>query len=114
MLEETDDLQALCSSLEKLQNMRYIWSEEVWPCSHSAFKVVNCKEAPMKMVHAQEFGRRIPFAFLEDVRERYLTKFRESVQTAPAYAHNAEFSKVPAHEGLVPLSCFVVLAGMLE
>ena len=50
------------------------------------------------MVRAQEFGRRIPFAFLEDVRERYLAKFSDSAQTAPAYAHNAEFSKVPAHE----------------
>ena len=42
----------------------------------------------------QGFGRRIPFAFLEDVRERYLTRFSDSAQSAPAYAHNAEFSKV--------------------
>ena len=42
----------------------------------------------------QDFGRRIPFAFLEDVRERYLAKFGDSAQSAPAYAHNAEFSKV--------------------
>ena len=42
----------------------------------------------------QDFGRRIPFAFLEDVRERYLARFGDSAQSAPAYAHNAEFSKV--------------------
>lgn len=90
----------------------------------------------------QDFGRRIPFAFLEDVRERchsalsacmspvicqtplmpsvlsrhtthitntqirasvhhqrpsrsrYLTRFGEEAHTAPAYEHNAEFSRV--------------------
>ncbi|CAL5223870.1 g6457 [Coccomyxa viridis] len=42
----------------------------------------------------EDFGRRIPFAFLEDVRERYLARFGDSAQSAPAYAHNAEFSKV--------------------
>ena len=42
----------------------------------------------------QDFGRRIPFAFLEDVRERYLARFGDAAQSAPAYAHNAEFSKV--------------------
>lgn len=43
---------------------------------------------------SQDFGRRIPFAFLEDVRERYLASAGDSAQSAPAYAHNAEFSKV--------------------
>lgn len=42
----------------------------------------------------EDFGRRIPFAFLEDVRERYLNRFGEEVHTAPAYEHNAEFSRV--------------------
>ena len=42
----------------------------------------------------QDFGRRIPFAFLEDVKERYFTQFGELVYTAPAYEHNAAFSGV--------------------
>ena len=42
----------------------------------------------------QDFGRRIPFAFLEDVRERYLARFGDSAQSPPAYAHNADFSKL--------------------
>ena len=45
-------------------------------------------------VHPQEFGRRIPFAFLEDVREKYMAKFGDAAQSAPAYAHNGEFSQV--------------------
>ena len=45
-------------------------------------------------VHSQEFGRRIPFAFLEDVREKYMAKFSDAAQSAPAYAHISEFSQV--------------------
>ena len=45
-------------------------------------------------VHPQEFGRRIPFAFLEDVREKYMAKFGDAAQSAPAYAHNGDFSQV--------------------
>ena len=63
---------------------------------------IECEESTPNMVCVQEFGRRIPFAFLEDVRERYLAKFSDSAQTTPAYAHNAEFSKVPAHELICP------------
>ena len=42
----------------------------------------------------QDLGRRIPFAFLEDIKERYFAAFRSSCATAAAYTHNEEFAPV--------------------
>lgn len=38
--------------------------------------------------------RRIPFNFLEDIRQRFVTNYGDSAQTAIAFAMNAEFSVV--------------------
>ncbi|KAJ7556454.1 hypothetical protein O6H91_05G084900 [Diphasiastrum complanatum] len=43
---------------------------------------------------ADTFGRRIPFAFLEDVHLRFLKTYGRVAQTALAYAMNDEFSRV--------------------
>lgn len=40
------------------------------------------------------FGRRIPFAFLEDIRSRFMKAYGRTSQTALAYAMNDEFSRV--------------------
>lgn len=39
-------------------------------------------------------GRRIPFAFLEDIHGRFVKTYGRSVHTALAYAMNDEFSRV--------------------
>ncbi|CAG8767935.1 39825_t:CDS:2 [Gigaspora margarita] len=40
------------------------------------------------------FGRRVPFAFLQDIKERFLANYsRERINEAPTYGLN-EFSKV--------------------
>ncbi|KAJ8484889.1 hypothetical protein OPV22_017374 [Ensete ventricosum] len=39
-------------------------------------------------------GRRIPFAFLEDIHGRFVRTYRHACHTAPAYAMNDEFSRV--------------------
>uniref|UniRef100_A0A6N2KHD6 Longin domain-containing protein n=1 Tax=Salix viminalis TaxID=40686 RepID=A0A6N2KHD6_SALVM len=39
-------------------------------------------------------GRRIPFAFLEDIHQRFVRTFGRAVITAQAYAMNDEFSRV--------------------
>lgn len=39
-------------------------------------------------------GRRIPFAFLEDVHQRFVRTYGRAVLTAQAYAMNDEFSRV--------------------
>lgn len=42
----------------------------------------------------EAFGRRIPFAFLEEVRNRFGTAYGGGATTALAYAYNTEFSRV--------------------
>nr|GMD44085.1 vesicle-associated membrane protein 711 [Ipomoea batatas] len=39
-------------------------------------------------------GRRIPFAFLEDIHQRFVKTFGRAVLSAQAYAMNNEFSRV--------------------
>lgn len=77
-----------CTSNQYLSLFQSDWPYLHVYCPHNAeFEI-------FASLCAQDFGRRIPFAFLEDVRERYLAKFDIAAQTAPAYAHNAEFSKI--------------------
>lgn len=42
----------------------------------------------------ESFGRRIPFAFLEEARRRFTTQYGEDAHTALGYAYNTEFSRV--------------------
>ena len=43
----------------------------------------------------QAFGRRIPFAFLDDIRDKFLRAYGpEAAQYAVAYEYNTEFSGV--------------------
>ncbi|CAI0415165.1 unnamed protein product [Linum tenue] len=39
-------------------------------------------------------GRRIPFAFLEDIHQRFVRTYGRSVHSAQAYGMNDEFSRV--------------------
>eukprot|EP01120_Amphizonella_sp_Union-15-10_P014660 TRINITY_DN719_c0_g4_i1.p1 TRINITY_DN719_c0_g4~~TRINITY_DN719_c0_g4_i1.p1 ORF type:complete len:281 (-),score=41.67 TRINITY_DN719_c0_g4_i1:125-967(-) len=41
----------------------------------------------------EAFGRRIPFAFLEDIKNRFFSMFDQKGKTAGAYAMNAAFSR---------------------
>lgn len=38
--------------------------------------------------------RRIPFGFLDDIKQRFRSSYGERAQTAHAFAFNEEFSKV--------------------
>jgi len=42
----------------------------------------------------EEFGRRIPFAFLEDIQNRFFATYGERGLTAPPYGMNEDFSRV--------------------
>jgi len=42
----------------------------------------------------EEFGRRIPFAFLDDIKNRFKASYAVQSKTAMAYSMNGEFSKV--------------------
>jgi len=42
----------------------------------------------------EEFGRRIPFAFLEEIHQRFVRTFGRAVLSAQPYAMNDEFSRV--------------------
>ncbi|KAH7861641.1 hypothetical protein Vadar_028792 [Vaccinium darrowii] len=39
-------------------------------------------------------GRRIPFAFLEDIHQRFVRTYGRAILSAPAYAMNDEFSRI--------------------
>eukprot|EP00003_Mantamonas_plastica_P014649 TRINITY_DN2532_c0_g3_i2.p1 TRINITY_DN2532_c0_g3~~TRINITY_DN2532_c0_g3_i2.p1 ORF type:complete len:204 (-),score=63.99 TRINITY_DN2532_c0_g3_i2:141-752(-) len=41
-----------------------------------------------------DFGRRIPFAFLDDIKNRFVSEYGDRGRTALAYAMNESFSKV--------------------
>ncbi|KAF1875830.1 hypothetical protein Lal_00006460 [Lupinus albus] len=40
------------------------------------------------------FGRTIPFAFLEDIHQKFVKTYGRAIISAPAYAMNEEFSRV--------------------
>jgi len=42
----------------------------------------------------EEFGRRIPFAFLEDIKNRFQATYGDRGKSAPAFAMNEDFSRV--------------------
>lgn len=42
----------------------------------------------------EEFGRRLPFAFLEDIKNRFKATYGDRGKTALAYGMNADFSRV--------------------
>lgn len=41
-----------------------------------------------------QFGRRIPFSFLDNIKNRFMSTYGRYCQNAMAYAFNAEFSRV--------------------
>ncbi|KAK9825798.1 hypothetical protein WJX74_008314 [Apatococcus lobatus] len=48
----------------------------------------------------EAFARRIVFAFLADVRERFFSQFGDSAQGAVAYEYNTDFSQVLHERGV--------------
>jgi vesicle-associated membrane protein 7 len=42
----------------------------------------------------EKFGRRLPFAFLQDIKNRWKASFGDRGQSAPPYAMNEEFKKI--------------------
>jgi len=46
----------------------------------------------------EEFGRRVPFTFLEDISKRFKTAYGDRARTAMAYAFNDDFSHVIARQ----------------
>lgn len=42
----------------------------------------------------EQFGRRIPFSFLDNIKNRFVSTYGNYCKTAVAYAFNAEFSRV--------------------
>ncbi|KAL8158738.1 hypothetical protein V2J09_000275 [Rumex salicifolius] len=56
---------------------------------------VKCTDGLTVLCMAEESsGRRIPFAFLEDMHQRFVRTYGRSIITAPAYGMNDEFSRV--------------------
>ncbi|KAK9828831.1 hypothetical protein WJX72_002301 [[Myrmecia] bisecta] len=42
----------------------------------------------------ESIGRRIPFAFLDDIKDRFLSAYADGAATAVAYEYNTDFSRV--------------------
>ena len=54
-----------------------------------------------------DFGRGVPFAFLDDITRRWSTTYGERGQTALAYGMNADFSRVSYTCSAAPKHCSV-------
>mmetsp|Transcript_3648 Transcript_3648/g.9157 ORF Transcript_3648/g.9157 Transcript_3648/m.9157 type:complete len:196 (-) Transcript_3648:591-1178(-) len=54
-----------------------------------------CENGIVYLAMAEEScGRRVPFGFLEDVKNRFHAQYGATARTALAYAYNTEFSRV--------------------
>jgi len=42
----------------------------------------------------EEFGRRVPFAFLEDIKNRFIATYGNRGKTAPLYGMNEDFARI--------------------
>ncbi|KXZ42022.1 VAM5/VAMP75 protein [Gonium pectorale] len=60
------------------------------------FHVMVAEGITYMAVAEEAFGRRIPFAFLEDVRGRFVATYGAAAKEAVAYEYNTEFSRVLA------------------
>ena len=45
-------------------------------------------------VAPEDFGRRVPFMFLEEIKRRFQQSYGEAAKSALAYAYNTEFARV--------------------
>lgn len=62
------------------------------------FHILRSEGLTFLCVADAQFGRRIPFAFLDDIQMRFLKTYGRIAQTALAYAMNDEFSRVLAQQ----------------
>eukprot|EP00736_Rhodelphis_marinus_P003273 Rmarinus@m.26297 len=81
--------------LEKIQQkdgaMSYVYNKHV-------FHILIDQGLTYLCMADEDFGRRLPFAFLHDVKERFKAAYGDGGQTALAYAMNDEFSRVLAKQ----------------
>lgn len=79
--------------LEKLppENMRVSYTQD----QHMFHVLVN-DGITFLCVSEESFGRRIPFAFLEDLKQRFFSTYAHICNEAVAYEYNADFSPVMA------------------
>eukprot|EP00735_Rhodelphis_limneticus_P003370 TRINITY_DN14834_c0_g1::TRINITY_DN14834_c0_g1_i1::g.16286::m.16286 TRINITY_DN14834_c0_g1::TRINITY_DN14834_c0_g1_i1::g.16286 ORF type:complete len:218 (-),score=81.04,sp/Q86AQ7/VAM7B_DICDI/62.37/1e-85,Synaptobrevin/PF00957.16/6.3e+03,Synaptobrevin/PF00957.16/1.5e-34,Longin/PF13774.1/2e-23,DUF1798/PF08807.5/0.022,UvsY/PF11056.3/0.17,DUF16/PF01519.11/0.23 TRINITY_DN14834_c0_g1_i1:594-1247(-) len=81
--------------LEKIQQrdgaMSYVYNKHV-------FHILIEDSLTYLCMADEEFGRRLPFAFLHDIKERFRSTYADSGKTALAYAMNEDFSKVLAKQ----------------
>jgi len=78
--------------LEKIQSqtnskMSYVYERHIFHYQVDDYITYLC-------MADEEFGRRIPFAFLEDLKERFKATYGDRGKSALAYAMNEDFSKI--------------------
>jgi len=78
--------------LEKIQSqtnskMSYVYERHIFHYQVDDYITYLC-------MADEEFGRRIPFAFLEDLKERFKATYADRGKSALAYAMNEDFSKI--------------------
>ncbi|CAM9565381.1 unnamed protein product [Ascophyllum nodosum] len=67
--------------------MSYVWDAHV-------FHYIVENGVTFLCMADEQSRRRIPFAFLEDIKARFIERYGPSIQTAPAFSMNAEFAPV--------------------
>ncbi|ESR66326.1 Vesicle-associated membrane protein 711 [Citrus sinensis] len=61
---------------------------------HYIFHVKRTDNLTVLCMADDSFGWRIPFAFLEDIHQRFVRTYGRSIHSAAAYAMNDEFSRI--------------------
>lgn len=77
--------------LEKLpsEDMRVSYTQE-----RHMYHVLISDATTFLCMSEEGFGRRIPYAFLEDVKNKFFAKYGTATANAVAYEYNADFSRV--------------------
>lgn len=77
-----------------LEKLPYTDSRVSYSQDRHLFHVVVSNGIVYMCMADDAFGRRIPFAFLEEIKNRFVSLYGTAANSALAYAYNTEFSRV--------------------
>ena len=84
----------LCADTRRLLSTRHVTSRVSYSQDRHLFHVLTSSGLCFLCMADEAFGRRVPFAFLEEVKARFTQAYGSQSATALAYAYNTEFSRV--------------------
>ncbi|KAH7546323.1 hypothetical protein FEM48_Zijuj01G0188100 [Ziziphus jujuba var. spinosa] len=86
--------QILDQMMNKAGNINHEDSNASFSHDRYIFHVKRTDSLTVLCMADQASGRRVPFAFLEEIHQRFVKTYSRSILSAPAYAMNDEFSRI--------------------